>query len=517
VSDSALDRQHGQAPLPLSPFRGEWGEGREEGPERSAAHPGRQQHRPGSWVGQVLCFPLAALSAVLELVFSRRGLALLFLMLGGGLALVGWLRPPLSPDISGLHLPLGIEGTAQVGPEELLHGSPSIPPDSVGGLLLALTAVGLVLVLWRPALLGLAAGLVLAGALAAQATVACNHPELIALLESEREQRQHIAEVLDTLRGKEAVTNSRNGRISGSDNDSEAFSVPVDPLHAGIYLRYGWWLVAWASAGVLLGTRGPLSWRFGHLLTWLLVGGGLAGLACYPRLHAEYLWLRAQQLEARGADDDARATLAEAVTRFPAFDRLERTWLLAGKLDYRQKRRTPQERFFRATQLARNEEWAAALALLEDLLRVVGREHPAVQRQAARILTTAGLAHGNEPSFLPASRKPKEYLSHFGAVQARWRRALELAPRQRDAAFSLGAVLAFEDRQHPERAEAAFAPVLDRLADPFVHADILTLLGDAYFEAGKPIEARRLYARSVDVLNLPQQKNYLAQKGLGGL
>src|SRR5437867_502543 len=106
------------------------------------------------------------LATVLGWALSARGLALLFLVVAAGLATGGWLRPPLSPDIGGLHVPLR-PGT--VPAETLLRGPRTIPGDSAGGLVLALVGLGAIVVLIRPGHLGGVAGLLLVGGAVASA------------------------------------------------------------------------------------------------------------------------------------------------------------------------------------------------------------------------------------------------------------------------------------------------------------------------------------------------------------
>src|SRR5205807_8744926 len=65
--------------------------------------------------------------------------------------------------------------------------------------------------------------------------------------------------------------------------------------------------------------------------------------------------------------------LQAAVALFPEFEQLERTWLLAGKLDYRQRRATPAARFFHAYQLGRNKVRPRARAYQQDLPWLIAR------------------------------------------------------------------------------------------------------------------------------------------------
>src|SRR3979411_2302448 len=74
-----------------------------------------------AWVARMLRLPFECLAAGAEVPVSRRGVPLLFLAFAVVLATAGWLRPPLSPDIRGIHLPLRIETTEGTTPEGLLH------------------------------------------------------------------------------------------------------------------------------------------------------------------------------------------------------------------------------------------------------------------------------------------------------------------------------------------------------------------------------------------------------------
>jgi cytochrome c-type biogenesis protein CcmH/NrfG len=103
------------------------------------------------------------------------------------------------------------------------------------------------------------------------------------------------------------------------------------------------------------------------------------------------------------------------------------------------------------------------------------------------------------------------------AAQAVWQKAARIDPSRVDCASYLGLVRARIDDADPERVEAEFATVLSGLADRPLHADVLSTLGDVYMRAGRMAEARLWYARSFDLINVPEIKNYRAQKGLGGL
>lgn len=121
------------------------------------------------------------------------------------------------------------------------------------------------------------------------------------------------------------------------------------------------------------GGAGPLRRRLAILCLWGLLGVGLGCGLCSRRLRAEYYWLQARDLEGRCDYEAARQALETAVDLCPEFGRLERTWLLAGKLDYRAARPTPQVQFFRAYQFARDREAPRAVAYREDLPWLIAR------------------------------------------------------------------------------------------------------------------------------------------------
>ena len=144
-----------------------------------------------------LDLPIRLAVACVEMAVSRRGLTVTFLAVAWALVTLGWLRPPLSPDIGGMHLPLGIWRPRAPVPEEILQGPRRIPPDSAGLALTVLIAVGVVFALARPDWLGMVAGLLLCGAIAANAAVVMNHPTLIEMLEIEQVQWQQVAEMIN--------------------------------------------------------------------------------------------------------------------------------------------------------------------------------------------------------------------------------------------------------------------------------------------------------------------------------
>jgi tetratricopeptide (TPR) repeat protein len=236
----------------------------------------------------------------------------------------------------------------------------------VGGFLIAVITVCLLAQRRYPRKFGLFAGCLLAAAVAANATIIFNHPLLIELLDFEYEQRRQIAAVIGKSPEKKAMASPHNGRIgvAGAPFQDEQ---RADSIRGTVYLLYGQWLVGWAIVGILAGSAAPLGRRFVQIGGWSLAGAALACLLCAPRLAAEYHWLQAKSCEAEGDADAARDELEKAVAAYPDFARLERTWLLRGKVDHGLNQPSPQAQFFQAYQMARDKSLPRAVTYREDL------------------------------------------------------------------------------------------------------------------------------------------------------
>ena len=295
---------------------------------------------------------------------STRGLQSLFLVCAAGLVLSGWLRPPLARDISSLHIPLGVVGDGATTPEEILFGPRRVPLDSIGIVLLALLAGMWIVLMARPERFALCAGVLLCVSLAANAAVALNHPALIELLDYEYEQRQLVSQVLNRAE-ENAMVNATNGRI-GLRGSPVGDQQRGDMGRGWVYLLYGRWLVGWSVLGLLLGAWGPCLRRAAVLARWGGLGVVCSLAVCLPRLHAEYHWNQANRLEASGCYGAARHHLRKALHAFPALERLERSWLLSGKLDFREGRVSAHEKFYRAYQLARDKSAPRGVTYQQD-------------------------------------------------------------------------------------------------------------------------------------------------------
>ena len=256
---------------------------------------------------------------------------------------------------------------------------------------------------------------------------------------------------------------------------------------------------------VLLETRGRWERRLGHLGLWTMAGLLLSGVVCARRLRAEYHWNQAEELERVGDLDGARHALGVAKAIFPEFERLQRTWTLAGKLDFRQQRPTRYATFFRVGQLACHQDRTLAIGVLSELTgdREEITLEPAVRNLAAQI-------------FSDTARK---YLADASIVSARdaFVRACRLAPYRMDCVFGYGVVLAQNERWNPELVETQFKSLIARVGDRSLKADLLERLGNAFFEAGRLVEARKYYQDSIDVFCQPKFVNIPAQEGMLGM
>jgi hypothetical protein len=452
----------------------------------------------------------AGLAAGLEWPLSRRGLCLLFFLLAGAWALVTWVRPPLSPDLCAFQIPCRLTPDAPGLPERAVRAGAPFLPLSLGTVLAALAAAGAAASLWRPGLLGPAAGLLLAVALAANAVAVCNFPALVEALDHEQGQRQNIISALPAPGEPPPLADKRTGRIGGGPTPSGRVSAaPVQDQEWGglsrglAYLLYGPYLVYLAGVGVLFGTAGSLGRRLAHLAAWAVAGALLAGLACWPRLAAERHWEQAKAREAAGDCPGARAELEKAVAGFPELRLLQRTWLMAGKLDYRERRHTPAERFYLAYQYGLSKDWSRALALVRELRPTSAAEdNPAVRRLVERTEVGAGLRQLQR--------------GDLASAEDRWAQAALLVPEARDARLLLAVVYRRLEPRRSEPVERALAPLLDSsLADQPLQADVLALVGNACMEAEHVFMARWYFAKSLDLFNMPRSQNLRAQKGLG--
>ncbi len=448
---------------------------------------------------RLLLVPLEIISWVLTRILSRRGLCLCFLGVMAGLACAGWLRPPLSSDIRGIHIPL--RGTPAQGPtpDELLYGSRAFVWSSPGVIMLVLVAVGGGVALLAPRRFWLAAGFIVCGALGCVASVAFNHPELIESFDRQQNQRRQIVSL---LRGTVRPPIRLNDVPRVWDSPSTA-RLRGTLLRSLVYLRRDHALLLLPIAAFLLSARGSLGRRLGHLGLWCLAGLLFTGWICFPRLLAEWRWEKALQAQREGAWEAAERHALAAVRVFPELARLERTWMLLGKSDYCRGRDSTAAQYFRASQRARNGELALAVSLIEDLARR-DQPSPVVHRWLASLLATRGSVLFQK--------------GRHQAAESAWRRAIDVDGTQIYNRLFLAAIRARPDRYDPERIAGVVDPLIARLADDrSLRKTLQGMLGDSYFEAGQFAQARDRYEKSMAAYSLPKQINFRTQRGQLGM
>jgi len=461
-----------------------------------------------SHINLVVTFPCLCLTALIELLVCRRGLALGFLLLAAVLTTAGWIQPPLSSDIRGLYVPLGI---FEAQPINILRGPRSVPADSAGIFLLALVGVGVLAVLWRPQNLGWVSGLLLCGTLAGLGAATINHPVLVELMEKESTEREQIASMLSQIKDnsvvvlafmKEEDTSSLsrrgNARSQSSNIESER---GLDLVKGETFLTHGVWLIPLTALGIVFSTAGTLCLRVRNLAIWSLVGIVLTSVVCGRRVYAEYYWCLAERAEIGGDWDKSRMMVDRAVKVFPQLDQLDRTWLLRGRLDYRQARLTPHRRFYQASQLVATQP-RQAFFLLESLAQE--KQAPSNIRQAAADI----LVHQGFTQFFDGQ---------LTSARDNWHRAVMIDGRRLDCWFYIAIAHLQADPRSPEVVEAEFARLLSGSADRLLRADVLAWLGDAYFGDGQFTKGRDYYRQSQQAFHLPKQINFRSLKGLGGI
>jgi hypothetical protein len=451
--------------------------------------------------------PAVALSGLARVLFSQRALALWFLAVAAIFCAGPWLRPPLSPDIRGFHIPINFT-PHDVTADHVLPTPRERELLSVGVACFAVVLVGTLLVMIRPRWTGLVAGVLFAVAIAANAATMFNHPKLIERMDSELVQRGQISTVL-RLRSEQTLAGNSSPRtaplvLPPHDNSPPVPETPTGHLLRGWqYLIYGVWLMLAAFVGTLICCAGSWQRRLAHTAGWAALGMVLAVVVSGARLRAEWDWSDAVALEQEGRLEEARAALNRAVDQFSEFELLERTWLLAGKIDFRRGQNTAQSHYYRIAQLAMNDARGEAVGLLDDLL-----DSPAGNATAVRDL--AGLVYSDLGR--------KEFTKGL-VVSAydKFRLSAKYAPMRADAPAALGLAMAEMDRARPERVKALIEPLVARLGDRVLRADLEERLAGAFFQAGRLVEAREHYERSMAIFSQPKYVNAPAQEGLLGM
>lgn len=462
------------------------------------------------FIRRAVLLPVVAVTKLQDAILSPRGILLGFLAAAAIFAWGTWLRPTLSPDIRGLQLPLNAWGQNEVPVTEMMTGPRNFRWDSIGVLLLAVIIPSILVVLFRRRWVVFCLGLLLAVSMMCVSASVVNSPELIALMDLEELQRIHISSILHresdmALSGTSPPrTTTVRWRMREVMRKTEELT-SGDLMRGWHYTIYGPWLV-FATMFAMLGyTRGTWDRRLGILGIWTMVGVALSGAACSRRLVAEYHWNEAHRLERLGDLTGARREVARCATVLPEMARIEDVVLLVGKIDYRQKHDSTQELMFRAYQRIEHGDLPQALALAQEMVRDYRIEELplAVRNLCSRIYVEGAMQNLN---------------AHIlaGAVD-KYETAILLAPHRIDCPIGLATVATHSDENHPERIRDLLEPLLLRVGDRLLRADLYERLGFAYFQAGDFDQSRHHYQAALDEFNLPKAANIPAQEGMLGL
>mgnify|MGYP001827469088 CR=1 FL=1 len=439
---------------------------------------------------------------------SQRGLICFVCLAAAFLATrAPWIRPPLSADLRGWEIPLSI--TDYEDATAVIDGVRSIHLASPGVVLLVVLVPATILALHDPRHAGLLGGLLLVTTCATHAMVAARQPVLFELLEQQQDQRQDMITVLHRMSSGQSLASDDNGRVS---------SQPVSLVHLGRissvarFALYGIWLVPLSVALILCVSAGGLTRRLAKLGGWTAVAIAITIPVCSQRMRAEWHWEQAWQLTHQADYRNAREQLAQAIECFPALADLQRTWYLAGKLDFHDRRESVQLLFYRAFQLWQQNAVNEAADLLVPQMR--RPDSPAaVGTLAAEIRTQLGVTR-----FLDAAGQvvgDQRSMARSSAAAAAWKSALQVDPRRADCLLYLTLSYAWSGRDR-DLVDQTTGQLLERIADRTVRADLLNCLGDVFFRAGNFAAARRAYNDSREQFDLPKDMNFRARRGLLG-
>jgi len=454
----------------------------------------------------VLTFPFVLLSLLFELALSRRGLAVAALLVAAGFSLSTWLRPPLSKDIRGLQLPVGLTSESSLIPDDATAVvDRTSRRDSLATALLLVIGVGLIAVVVEPKWLHIFSGLLVALGIAAVGATTMNHPAVIESLDREFEQRKQIHSILGT-RSEELLAATSGARVYTLESLSSPLA-PLgaeldDPFHGWMYIVYGPWLVAFCLLVTLFSMQGSRRRRIVQCTLWVLMGFVLSGVITSRRWVAEYHLADAQRLENENAFDAAVVALDDATEVLPSFAQTRRFWLIQGRIDQRRGAVTPHARYFKIHQHYLNGEPEAARSMAA-LLLLDAPESRVVRDFAAQISTQLG-----KIAFFKESENTAQHL---------WTESTRIAPWHLDCQFGLATTFARLHRKEPDLVESSLAIISARLGDRMLLSDIDSMIGDAYFDAGRFEEAREHYAASMETYSLPRTVNPHALEGLLGM
>lgn len=441
-----------------------------------------------------------------EAILSNRGLITFLLLVAMLLSLGPWLRPSVSRDFRGVHIPWGDSSSSGFLPQQAVQAPRPWRWDSVAIPLIAIASVGIAIVWLRPRWTSKVFGLLLAAALPALAATLWNHPGLIEFLDGEIVGRQmirtmfrHQHDDMMTVRAPD-----RLAAFGAEDMSTDVYlQALVHPLLAPLdYSMYGTWFIALAAVGLLATQQGNWRRRAGSCAAWTGAGIVLAAAVTWPRWIAEYHLAQADRLERTNNFDAAEASLEQAQRTMRCLGETRRYWVARGRLAYRRHNSPRYEAFFLAHQYYDNGDPLRAEAELAPFAELPTAATPECDLMSDIVgnIAVGHIAQG-----------------HSASAKVAWQRAVEYAPWKPAYWVSLAAA---ELTESPSGAPSMHRRLLDQLVDVgdcFVGSDVASALGDAYFEMGDFDSARAMYSEAKRLFDLPKYVNLHAQEGRLGM
>lgn len=404
----------------------------------------------------------------------------------------------MSRDIHAFEIPLLPGATDSAVTASLLRETGPFVWLSPGMVMACAIALGAIVAVVRPKRFHWAAGLLFCCTVANLSSVTLNHPELIARLDQQFQQRLELDLVLKgtTIPPIDSVLMSRVMDWVGAGHERGSWKNGLN------YLRYGGSMLMLTAAGLLLAMNGRLSRRLGQLGLWSLVAFGLAVGVSFDRIKAEWHWQHATEADARAQTETAEREAEAALAQFPQLAALERTGLFLGKLDYRVGDSTSLRAYFEAVQRIGNGEFVRGAAEAEALVRS-GQPAPDAKRWLAAMVARQAFSRFEQ--------------GNVHGAEDLWRRSFAMDPTQIFRPLFAIAVRARAERSDPDAIAGVVEPLLPVMEDRVMRGALLAMLGDVYFGSGRFVEARDRYRRAIVAYSLPKHINYRAQRGMTGM
>lgn len=450
--------------------------------------------------------PFLLVSWIFDVVVSARGLALISLAICALFATGTWLRPPISKDLRGFHIPLGINPQRSLSIEQIVATTRPLVLDSIALPLLFVVALAIIPVLIAPRTVNWFAGVLMAFAMAGTAATMMNHPAIIEQLESEYEQRATIRGVMG-YQAETLLSGLLKPRLDDPQFDetglfAEMGLKPHDAVRGWMYVVYGPWLVGFAGLVVLYSTTGSVGRKLMMVGLWCVIGAALSAVVTHRRLHAEYVYQLVLADEAAQRYDAARDRLLEVMQIFPALQETDRYWITQGRLDYRLGRENQYTCYFESVRYFEDYAVDEAHAGTRELMSKASSS-PVARRFAGHVFSSWAVGNYQAQNYAAAERAWAESGTYF--------------PSSYDAAIGRGMAVASVDPDRVEEVAGDIIPLIPLIGDQVLACDMVAVVGDAYFAAGDFEEARYYYSWSKDIFNLPKTSNYHSQRGLLGL